>query len=441
MIENKSYKISDLKDLVTEKRQSLSAKNPDFLGDLRQFSEDRYLALGLPTPDWEDWRFTPLSALSKTEFSGSSVLDSVNLPEYKSYSPIKIVLINGVFSQELSNLNDLPPGLKISSLNDAILTSPDLLKQHLGAHTKDAEHPFVFLNTALFNDGIFVHVEKHVRLANPVHIVELADSNDVPVAYNTRILIVVEENAELTVIETNKGREGSVYFNNSVLEASVAKAGLLYHYRIQDESKESFNMTTIDGTVDQGANFVTQTINLGGKFVRNDVGITLNGKDGFCTMNGLTFISGNQFVDNHTRLDHAQPNCETHELYKTILDDNAKAVFNGKIMVRQIAQKTNAKQTNKNLLLSANAQIHSNPQLEIFADDVKCTHGATIGQIDESQLYYLKSRGISEAEARRMLIFAFANDLVEKIHVAELRQDLEKVLLSVTEESHTVEAV
>lgn len=438
MINKASYKLSDINDFIGEATSCFKESEPEYLSDLRAKSADRFKALGLPTTKLEDWRFTSIAPVLKVDFNNSDNANNTPLPTFTAYSSIIVVLVNGKFSAKDSNISSLPKGLKISTLKEAISNNEALVKQHLGEHTKDTEHPFVALNTALFEDGVFIHVEKNTVIETPVQIVDLAVTDQNAVAYNTRSLVVVDENSQLTVIEINTGAESTVYLNNNVFEAYVDKASVLYHYRVQNESKQAFHFSTIDGTVESTANFVTQTINFGGKFVRNDVGITLNGKDGFCTMNGLTYLNGSQFVDNHTRLDHAETNCETHELYKTILDDNAKAVFTGKIMVRQIAQKTNAKQTNKNLLLSPTAQIHSNPQLEIFADDVKCTHGATIGQIEASQLYYLKSRGISEAEARRMLVFAFANDIVEKIHVKELREDLEKALLSVSEKPETV---
>jgi Fe-S cluster assembly protein SufD len=246
-----------------------------------------------------------------------------------------------------------------------------------------------------------------------------------------RVLIVAEQHSQATIIETYAGIDGEIYLTNAVTEAYIARDAVIDHYRYQQESRTAFHFNTLEVQQERASNFSTQAVTFGGGLVRNDIGFTLGGEGCLSTMNGLFRISGKQHVDNHTRIDHAYPHCESHEFYKGVLDGQSRGVFNGKIMVRQIAQKTNAKQTNRNLLLSQQALINTNPQLEIFADDVKCTHGATIGQLDRTQLYYLRARGIPQEEARRILTYAFANDIIERIKVESLRNELERqVLLS-----------
>jgi Fe-S cluster assembly protein SufD len=283
-----------------------------------------------------------------------------------------------------------------------------------------------------------VHVPANTVVTTAIQVLYLTTETDAPLITSPRLLLVAEKSSQVTLLESFIGPEDVAYFTNSVSEFDVEENAVVDHYRLNIEGKEAFHIGTVDAHQERNSNFSTQSVTFGGRINRNDVGQHLDGPGCFGVMNGLYQISGNQVVDNHTRIDHAQPNCETHELYKGILDNKARGIFNGRIMVRQIAQKTDSKQTNRTLLLSSDAVINTNPQLEIFADDVKCTHGATIGQLDANQLYYLKSRGISEEAARRMLVFAFANDVVEKIKLASLRDLLEHHLLIASQEAGKV---
>ena len=406
-------------------------------GSIRKSAMDRFANLGLPTTRQEDWRFTSVAALGRHQFRPSEPgakpdLQAVEFDLLAGLTDLRAVFVNGHLSADLSDLTKLPAGMTVMSLKEAIAAERPELKTYLSKIVVDQTHPFVALNTALFQDGAFVTVAEGAVIESPLHLIFLSTSPDgnQPVLSHPRNLFMAGRHSQSTIIETFAGAAGEVYFSNAVTEISVGDDAVLDHYRYQQESKQAFHFATLEVQIGRKGNFSTHGITFGGQLVRNDIGFTLNGDGAYGVMNGLYQIADNQHVDNHTRMDHAFPNCETHELYKGILDGHARGVFNGKIMVRQIAQKTNAKQTNRNLLMSTDALMNSNPQLEIFADDVKCTHGATIGQLDETQLYYLRSRGIPLEHAKRLLTYAFGNDVIERVKVESLRKELEKQILA-----------
>jgi Fe-S cluster assembly protein SufD len=271
-----------------------------------------------------------------------------------------------------------------------------------------------------------LRVPRGAVLEEPIEITyEIAAQSDLPVACHPRILIVVEADAQCTIVETYKGT--GKYFTNAVTEIVAGAGAVVDHYKVQLESPDAFHIATMEASLGRSANFSSHSIALGGKLVRNDANATLSeGTD--ATLNGLYIVNGNHHIDNHTEIDHAKPHGTSHELYKGILDDQAAAVFNGRIVVRKDAQKTDSKQTNKNLVLSDEAVINTKPELQIFADDVRCTHGATIGQLDEESLFYLQSRGIGKSQARSLLTYAFAQDILDRIKVSALKDQLDKVL-------------
>jgi Fe-S cluster assembly protein SufD len=317
------------------------------------------------------------------------------------------------------------------------------VQQHLARYARYRDRAFVALNTALMEDGAYVRIPRGVIVEEPIHLLFVGSAADgAPAVSHPRILIVAEENSQATVIETFVGvgdgvgrptpglPDGGVYFTNAVTEIVAAENAVLDHYRVQRESETAFHIATQWVQQARSSNFASHAISLGGALVRTDITAVLDGPGIESTLNGLYVVGGQQHVDTHTAIDHAQPHCNSHELYKGILDGRATAVFNGKIFVRQDAQKTDAKQTNQNLLLSRDAVIDTKPQLEIFADDVRCTHGATVGQLDADALFYLRSRGIDAAEARALLTYAFASDILGRIKVAPLRTALEELLFT-----------
>ncbi len=313
----------------------------------------------------------------------------------------------------------MPPGIRIGPLNEVTAVPASLAQIDV-----EQDSVFTALNTSFLNDGAFVEIPNSKVVQTPIEIVFIATTaTDKPVLLNPRVLIIVGKNAQATVVEQYIG-EGS-YLTNAVTEVALGEGATLDHVKLQQESSTAYHIASTQVVMAARSNFTTHYLALGGALVRNEVRVRFDGEHAEATVNGLYLGSGKQHLDNFTVIDHAQPNCASHELYKGILNDRAHGVFNGKILVRKDAQKTDAKQTNKVLLLSDDATINTKPQLEIVADDVKCTHGATIGQLDAMQLFYLQSRGIPLEQARRLLTFAFANDIVGRIKIEAIRAELE----------------
>lgn len=363
------------------------------LTGIRERAAERFRKRGFPTVHEEEWRFTNVAPIAK------------------------------------ANLPAAVPKVSGHSLRAALQLHPELIEEHLGRYASDASNPFVALNTSSFEDGAFLHIPRNTIVEEPVWI----DFTAVPGhATHPRNLIVVGAGSQVRIVEryTGAGR----YFTNAVTEIVVGENATVEHVKLEEESSDSFHVATMQVNQARDSNFTTHNICLGGLLVRNDVNAVLStGCVG--TLNGLYLTKGSQHVDNHTALDHAAPHAASHELYKGILDGSSSAVFNGKIFVRKDAQKTDAKQTNKNLVLSENAVINTKPELQILADDVRCTHGATIGQLDEEALFYLRARGIGQTGARDLLIYAFARDVIDRIGIPSVREYLERALFESLEDS------
>lgn len=354
--------------------------------EIRKRAAERFDARGFPTTRDEEWRFTSVAPIAKAQFPEAA------------------------------------PKVSGDSLRAALEQDPQLVEEHLGQYASYEDNPFVALNTAHFEDGAFVHIPANTVVERPLRIgfTAVPDRTTHP-----RNLIVVGAGSQVQIIEKYTGR--GPYFTNAVTEIVVGENAIVEHVKLQEESADAFHVATIQVHQARNSVFKSHNICLGGLLVRNDVNAVLStGCEG--TLNGLYLVNGRQHVDNHTALDHAEPHAASHELYKGILNGASSAVFNGKIFVRKDAQKTDAKQTNKNLVLSENATINTKPELQIFADDVRCTHGATIGQLEEDALFYLRARGIAKADARDLLIYAFARDVIERIGIPAVREHLEKAL-------------
>jgi Fe-S cluster assembly protein SufD len=370
----------------------IATKTSEFTG-IRQRARDRFQAHGFPTTREEEWRFTNVTPIAKANF------------------PIAAPKISG------------------HNLRAAMERHPELIEKHLGRYASDNANPFVALNTANFEDGMFLHVPKNTTVDEPMWIDFIAIPGHTT---HPRNLIVVDAGSQVRIVERYSG--AGRYFTNAVTEIIVGENATVEHVKLEEESHESFHVATIQVHQSRDSNFKSHNISLGGLLVRNDVNTVLSsGCEG--TLNGLYLTKGNQHVDNHTALDHAAPHAASHELYKGILDGASSVVFNGKIFVRKDAQKTDAKQTNKNLVLSENAVINTKPELQILADDVRCTHGATVGQLDEEALFYLRARGIGQTDARDLLIYAFARDVIDRIGIPSIREYLEKALFESLEYS------
>jgi Fe-S cluster assembly protein SufD len=405
---------------------------PGWLADLRQGAIERFAEVGFPTTQDEEWRFTNLGPLTGVAFQRAATADvSASLWDQvlsvAAVPGIRAVFINGRHAAEHST--PVPSGVTVGSLEAARASSGGDLEAHLGRHADYQDHAFVALNTAFLGDGAFVRIPRGKVVAEPIHLVFVSTDQGKPTVVHPRTLVLADVNSQATIVESYAGARGAVYFTNAVTEIVAGESAVIDHYKVQSESFAAFHVATMQVQMARSSNFSSHNVVLGGGLVRNDINAFLGGEGSECTLNGLYVGSGRQLVDNHTRIDHAKAHCASHELYKGILDGQARGVFNGKIYVHPDAQKTDAKQTNKTLLLSDDARIDSKPQLEIFADDVKCTHGATIGQLAAEAIFYLRTRGIGREEARSLLTFAFANDIVGRIRIEGLRAKLEQLFL------------
>ena len=341
--------------------------------------------------------------------------------------------MNGTFAPALSTTDGLASGVRRRSLATVLAHDHDddgeAVALQLGRLARIESQAFTALNTAFLRDGAVVEVAPGVVLDTPIHLLFVTRSSAEPVLSQPRVLVVAGANSQVRVVESHAGDGETPYLSNAVTEISVDEYAVVDHYAVVREAEPAFHVASLHATLGRASNFSSHVITLGGAIVRNEAHVALAGEGGECTLNGLYLANGRQLVDNQTTIDHAQPHCDSHELYKGILDGRSRAVFNGKIIVRLDAQKTDAKQSNKTLLLSEDAQITTKPQLEIFADDVKCTHGATVGQLDQDALFYLRSRGLSRDQARQLLTHAFAADLLGHIKVEAIRTQLDALLL------------
>jgi Fe-S cluster assembly protein SufD len=340
-----------------------------------------------------------------------------------------VVFVNGRFNARLSTLSRLPAGVRAVELARAWNELPELLERHLSKVAPFQEQSFTALNTAFMNDGVVVHVARETEASVPVHVLFVTDANAAKGVAHPRNLIVAERHSVATVIESYVSTSDATYFTNAVSEVVVEEGATLSHLKVQRESPRAFHVHTVETVQRRDSHFVSFSFATGAALSRTNIYTTLGGEGSGATLNGLYIVDGEQHVDHQTRIEHAEPNCFSREIYKGILDGSSHGVFNGKVYVRPEAQKTDGKQTNNNLLLSERARVDTKPQLEIFADDVKCTHGATVGRLDEEALFYMKSRGIDDTLARQLLHYAFAADVLETIPLEPMVRDLERLTL------------
>ncbi|MBB3209984.1 Fe-S cluster assembly protein SufD [Rhodopirellula rubra] len=413
-----------------------SATAPAWLTELRQAAMTRFTELGIPTKRIEDWRFTNVKSLAAKPYQNvqSISLASGDAEELLQRAKLddsfhRLVFVNGHYVSQWSTQHELPEGVVIENLASSIRENSGDLQERLSLETSDEAAAFIALNTAFVNDGALIDIPEGVVLDRPIHLIFLSVESGQTVCH-PRNLIRLGKGSRAAVIESYLGREGEGYFTNAITQIELDKSADLDHHKLQHEQTDSLHVASTHIDQKDSSEFRSHYFSFGSLMARNEINCMLDGGEIVATLNGLYMPTGEQLMDCRTRIDHAKPNCNTYELYKGILDDHAKGVFNGKIFVHQDAQKTDAKQSNQALLLSDDAVVNTKPQLEIYADDVKCTHGATIGELDENALYYLRSRGVSKDLARKMLIFAFANDVVQGVEIPAVRQHLETILLS-----------
>jgi Fe-S cluster assembly protein SufD len=393
---------------------------------------DIFASQGFPTTKDEDWRFTNLSPLAARPFVSAdgavTLASAADVPRVPGIEGPVLVFVDGRYVPDLSNVSEASSALAVSCLSAVLRDRPDLVEPYLARHVSIVDRPLAALNTALFNDGAVVTVKRGAVLEGPVPLVFLTTTDDV--ASYPRVLLLAGENSQVSLVETfaSAGAEPGTRFTNAVTEIVAGEGAVVDHYRVQREGESAFHVGLTHLHVGRSASVSSHAVSIGGRIARHDAVAVLGGTGADCTLNGLYLARGSQLIDNHTEIDHAMPNGTSHELYKGILDGRSKGVFNGRIKVRADAQKTDAKQTNKTLLLSDEAQINTKPQLEILANDVKCTHGATVGQLSQEALFYLRTRGIGEADARSLLIRAFALDVLSHMRLEPVRTALDRLL-------------
>ena len=411
-------------------------EGPSWLKTVRERAAASFQSSGIPTMQNEDWHFTNPAPIAEGAFgpmapaAGGLNADGITQWLFGEEGWPRLVFVNGRYSPSLSATDGLE-SVKVMSLAVALREEPSLLERHITryADVTDPSQAFSALNTALMQDGAVVQVPAGFTVPTPIQLLFLSDSAAAGGASHPRVLVVMEPNAQATLIEQYASAGGSRYFTNAVTEAWVGQGATLNHFRLQQEARDAFHVGTTVAHQERDSHFVSFSFATGADLSRINVYAGLHGQGCGATLNGLYMLGGTQHCDHQTRIEHAQPDCYSRELYKGVLDDASHGVFNGKVYVHPIAQKTDGKQTNNTLLLSEKARIDTKPQLEIFADDVKCTHGATVGRIDETALFYMKSRGIPNSEARKLLTYAFAAEVLETIPVDALREGLERLTL------------
>jgi Fe-S cluster assembly protein SufD len=424
LAEDRNVHVSNFERLANE---TTGAGQPAWLDRLRRDGIARFDAVGFPNNKQEEWRFTNVAPIARTAFALAERVALAGRPPFSfgDEAAAELVFVNGHYAPALSKAQGLPAGVRVGSLAESLQSDADLLEQHLGRHASVDQNPFVALNTGFAREGAFVHFARGAVLDRPVHLLFLSVPGGEPAVTHPRVLVVAEDNAEGSVVETYAGVGEGVYFTNAVTEVVAGNNARVDHLKLQHESRGAYHVATTQAQVGRTGAFISHSATLGAKLTRNDLNVVLAGDGAEATMNGVVWISGDQHADNHTLLDHARPGCPSHELYKHVLNGKASGVFKGKILVRQPAQKTDSKQTSKTLLLSDDAVMNSQPALEIYADDVKCTHGSTIGPVDEDMVFYLRSRGVSLEAARHLLTYAFAADITRRIRVEPVRRRLE----------------
>ncbi len=407
-----------------------------WLAGLRREALTHFSRTGFPTTRDEDWKYTSLRDIDKQRFvpaTGAAAIPSAQTMDAAAIDgldAIRLVFVDGFFVESLSHAGRLPDGVTVGSLASALADGGEQLQPHLAQVADTAMHRFAALNTAFVSDGAWLHVAAGVELDKPVYLLFLSSHAEARQLIQPRVLVVAERQAKLGLIEHYADPHNSGAFTNVVTEISAGEGAQVEHYLLQEHGDAGYHIGSVHVAQQADSRYVSHNVNLGGALVRHDIHARMLGQGANAVLNGLFMVGDRQHLDNHTRVDHAVPHTGSDEYYKGVLYGKGRAVFNGKVVVHRDAQKTDAAQYNGNLLLSPMAEIDTKPELEIYADDVKCAHGATVGQLDEDALFYLRSRGLDAAAAREVLTFAFAGDVLAKMGLAPVRSRLEKIVAS-----------
>jgi Fe-S cluster assembly protein SufD len=417
---------------VLEERSAIEALHidgePERVRRIREQAAERFNTLGWPSTRLEEWKYTSLAPLANIDWKVD-----LRQPEKDPTLPFgdepiaELMFINGALHANRSASANEHPGIRIVPIGEAMET--ESFKQHFAHYADYEKHPLTALNTALWQDGAYIEIAPGTQVEGFIHLLYFGGGNaEHPVMSHHRNLIVAGRGSQITVVESFYGR--GTYFTNTVTEIVAGDGAVVDHYKFEDESLDAFHVGTVQIHQERSSNVTSRTIATGGGLVRNEINVALTGEGATLSMEGLSVLSGRQHVDIHTVIDHVAPHCDSVELFKGILDENARGIFDGRIIVEPDAVKTNSRQTNKNLLLSETAIIDSKPSLEIHNDDVKCNHGSTIGQLDEEALFYLRARGIGAEEARNLLVYAFASEIVERMKIEAVREVVGNALFS-----------
>lgn len=416
-----------IKNEFDKQEAKLNAQRLCKYHQIRKKAMNEFLEIGLPTLKHEDWKYTNVAFLNKIDFHfadeiehnfDESFISQFKINDLQSYL---IVLINGIYSKELSD-NVSENGIEVMSLKSAIELFPNVVEKDLGLHLNFKNHAFASINTAFSFDGLYIEIDDNIKLSKPIHIININDSREKSLFINPRKLVKVGKSSDVVILETNHTLGDNLGITNTAAEILLDKNSHVDYYKLQDDSQNSIYFSFTQAVQQRDSSFNDNTVTLHGKFVRNNLSARQEDSNCETFFNGFFYTDGKQFVDNHTFVDHANPNCYSDEFYKGIIDEQSTAVFNGRILVRPDAQKINAYQSNKNVLLSNDATINTKPELEIYADDVKCSHGATSGSLNKDELFYLIARGINQDKAKAMLLNAFANEIIERIKLPEVRE-------------------
>jgi Fe-S cluster assembly protein SufD len=437
MVTELTQRENSYQDAFRALRQSRASEN-SWLDRLRENAMERFVELGFPSVKEEEWKYTNVSAIARSNFqpadsSGLKAKSEVELKMISSVSEARtsqLVFVDGTLRSDLSSLGALPEQVIAIDLAQALADASfsDIVRTHLARQADYVVNGFTALNTAFINHGAFIYIPRGVTVEAPIHLLFMARGENT--ANFPRVLIVAEENSSATIVENFVSAEEAHYLTNAVAEIVLAEGARLEHYKVQRESIEAFHVATTAVGLGPNSSYDTTTITFGAKLSRHDIVVTMDHEGAECGVDGLYLVTGDQHADTHSVIDHRQPRCTSHQLYKGILDGKSRAVFNGKVFVRHNAQKTDAMQTNKNLLLSNDARVDTKPQLEILADDVKCAHGAAVGQIDEEELFYLETRGIHPDLGRNLLTYGFAEEVIAKIKLDSIRKQLDETVLN-----------
>jgi Fe-S cluster assembly protein SufD len=414
-----------------------TAEGPEWLEPIRRAAMDRFAATGFPSARDEEWRFTPVTPIAQTSWrpvgvggTGDVAREQLAPFVFGQAEWCTLVFVNGEYAPGLSSAGSMPEGVLATSLADALRNGGDLLQRHLARYARIEANPFTALNTAFLRDGGLIHVPAGVNLPRPINLVFVTTADAAGVVIHPRNLIVVERNARASVVESYVTlAPGARYWTNPVTEVWTGPNSWVEHTRIQRESEAAYHLATTEVEVARDSHYRSFSMAMGASLARHNLNARLADQYSEALLYGLYITHGEQVVDTHTVLYHDHPNCRSWEVYKGILEDRSHAVFNGKVFVKPEAQKTDAKQTNRNLVLSDHAKVDTKPQLEIFADDVKCTHGATVGRLDDAALFYARSRGVPQDAAERLLTYAFAAEVIEEVALEPVRNELDRLVL------------